>query len=581
MLEVTIKNGEEGINLKNAGGAEKRKEEAVRVEPISVELVARPVFDPKLNFWYTGTPPALEEPLVEVVNGETVCGKMPSCQSTEASDNLVFDPKLNFWFTKRSEQQQQEKEEEEEEGKAAATREKMEREGRAIMEEEKAAAKREEEKCARAAASVYDQMRLKAIEDSKAEAAAKIKAAKEAKVLEDLMKKKEELETKIGKKQTKPKTAVAVPAVEACVMGQRELAKKKKEDLEKKSEESEECNKKATSDKEAEKEEVTEKKAFSLPMDDDSDDWMLDDDIGAMIEEEEEEDKSEKTKVSEKLPEIAKVEGGAKKVAFSLPMDDDSDDWMLDDDMGAMIDDEDEEEESTFKTVPEENVKEMSGKVEKGEEEIKPDLAEKKSFALPLDDASDDWMIDDDVGTMMEDEEEEETENVQKEKESSSKEAKVETEVTEKKSFSLPLDDASDDWMVDDDVGAMIEEEDDAEVVLADKEVQTSSSKGSEVEKKSFSLPLDDASDDWMLDEDVGKMVEEDEGKAGSPKEETGTEESKQRSAHLVSDKKIPVDKPMVEEMEEKATVSEEKKPTEKGETQSQKKSKKNKNKKK
>merc|ERR1719167_161490 len=102
------------------------------------------------------------------------------------------------------------------------------------------------------------------------------------------------------------------------------------------------------------------------------------------------------------------------------------------------------EEEST---VREENVKEMSGKVKKGEEEIKPDLAEKKSFALPLDDASDDWMIDDDVGTMMEDEEEEETENVQKDKEPSSKEGKVETEVTEKKSFSLPLDDASDDWM--------------------------------------------------------------------------------------------------------------------------------------
>ena len=46
-------------------------------------------------------------------------------------------------------------------------------------------------------------------------------------------KKKEELETKIGKNQTKPK-AVAGPeavTVEACVMGQRELAKKKKEDM--------------------------------------------------------------------------------------------------------------------------------------------------------------------------------------------------------------------------------------------------------------------------------------------------------------------------------------------------------------
>merc|ERR1719167_1376416 len=149
---------------------------------------------------------------------------------------------------------------------------------------------------------------------------------------------------------------------------------------------------------------------------------------------------------------------------------------------------------------------------------------------------------------------------------------KAETAVTEKKSFSLPLDDASDDWMVDDDVGAMIEEDDDAEVVLEDKEVPPSSSKGSEVEKKSFSLPLDDASDDWMLDEDVGKMVEEDEEKAGSPKEEKGKEESKQSSDQLVSDKKIPVDKPIVEEKEEKATVSEEKNPTEKGETQFQKK---------
>merc|ERR1712212_636560 len=140
------------------------------------------------------------------------------------------------------------------------------------------------------------------------------------------------------------------------------------------------------------------------------------------------------------------------------------------------------------------------------------------------DDASDDWMIDDDVGTMI-DEEEEEAEDVQKEKESSSKEAKVETEVTE---------------------------------------------------KKSFSLPLDDASDDWMLEEEVGTMAEEDEEKAGSTKEGSGKGESKQTSDHLVSDKKLTV-----EGKEEKATVLEEKKPIEKGEPQSQKKSKKNKNKKK
>merc|ERR1712181_35270 len=200
-----------------------------------------------------------------------------------------------------------------------------------------------------------------------------------------------------------------------------------------------------------------------------------------------------------------------------------------------MIDDEDEEEVATSKTAKEENAKEAGGKVEGGGK-TNPDMAEKKSFALPLDDASDDWMIDDDVGTMIE-EEEDEPEPVKEEKVPSSMKPKVETKVTE---------------------------------------------------KKSFSLPLDDASDDWMLDEDVGTMLEDDEEeKPGSNKEESGKDEkekSKQTSDHLVSDKNIPVSKPTkVEEKEENETISvvAEKKPIEKVEPQSQKKSKKNKNKKK
>merc|ERR1712212_361608 len=128
--------------------------------------------------------------------------------------------------------------------------------------------------------------------------------------------------------------------------------------------------------------------------------------------------------------------------------------------------------------------------------------------------------------------------------------------------------------MLDDDIGAMVEDEpEDHEVNQQGKEVPSSSS---EVEKKSFSLPLDDASDDWMLEEEVGTMAEEDEEKAGSTKEGSGKGESKQTSDHLVSDKKLTV-----EGKEEKATVSKEKKTIEKGEPQSQKKSKKNKNKKK
>merc|ERR1719278_787792 len=138
-------------------------------------------------------------------------------------------------------------------------------------------------------------------------------------------------------------------------------------------------------------------------------------------------------------------------------------------------------------------------------------------------------MIDDDVGTMIEDEEEE-PENVQKEKEPSSEEARVETEKV--------------------------------------------------TEKKSFSLPLDDASDDWMLEEDMGTMVEEAEEPLGSTKGEMLKEESKKPADNLVSEKKLPADKPTVEVTEAKEPI-EKKQAIEKGEGQTQKKPKKGKNKKK
>merc|ERR1739844_379484 len=87
--------------------------------------------------------------------------------------------------------------------------------------------------------------------------------------------------------------------------------------------------------------------------------------------------------------------------------------------------------------------------------------------------------------------------------------------------------------------------------------------------KKSFSLPLDDASDDWMLEEDMGAMVEEDEE---SRKDETGKEESKKPADHLVSHKKLSVDKPTVESKKDKEPIDN-KQAIEKGEGQSQKKS--------
>merc|ERR1719411_971301 len=78
-------------------------------------------------------------------------------------------------------------------------------------------------------------------------------------------------------------------------------------------------------------------------------------------------------------------------------------------------------------------------------------------------------MIDDGVDTVM-DEDEEEVEKARP--------VKAETAVTEKKSFSLPLDDDSNDWMIDDDIGAMIEEEE------SEKKEVSAPPKAPKVEKK-------------------------------------------------------------------------------------------------
>merc|ERR1711962_695139 len=118
-------------------------------------------------------------------------------------------------------------------------------------------------------------------------------------------------------------------------------------------------------------------------MDDESDDWMNDDDLGgAMIEEDEDGDVVPEKAATLPTEKVESKEGD-KKAAFSLPMDDDSDDWMLDDDVGAMIDEEDEEE-SLDKSANAE-----SKKVEVQE----PSNPEKNPSGLPLDDASDDWML--------------------------------------------------------------------------------------------------------------------------------------------------------------------------------------------
>ena len=129
MLDLAIKKTEQGIALKDVRSNDEKNE----------LTVARPVFDPKLNFWYVGTPPALEEPLAEF-KPVAQLGKMPwESDASGTSEQLVFDPKLNFWYAKKAEEKKDE-EKKDEEAEAAAIREKMEKEGRAIVEEEKAKA---------------------------------------------------------------------------------------------------------------------------------------------------------------------------------------------------------------------------------------------------------------------------------------------------------------------------------------------------------------------------------------------------------------------------------------------------------
>ena len=98
MLDLAIKKTEQGITLKDVRSNDEKKE----------LTVARPVFDPKLNFWYVGSPPALEEPLVEF-KPEAHLGKMPwESVASGTSEQLVFDPKLNFWYAKKAEEKKDE-----------------------------------------------------------------------------------------------------------------------------------------------------------------------------------------------------------------------------------------------------------------------------------------------------------------------------------------------------------------------------------------------------------------------------------------------------------------------------------------
>eukprot|EP00092_Neocalanus_flemingeri_P009172 GFUD01009873.1.p1 GENE.GFUD01009873.1~~GFUD01009873.1.p1 ORF type:complete len:2234 (-),score=822.51 GFUD01009873.1:392-6148(-) len=211
------------------------------------------------------------------------------------------------------------------------------------------------------------------------------------------------------------------------------------------------------------------------------------------------------------------------KPAFAgLPLDDASDAWMNDDDVG-IIDSESDDEEKNNKDEDKE-IGEAALKIDVKIQEIQIDT--KSTIAgLPMDDASDAWM-NDDVGTIDSDSEDEveqikETcvqieEKIQIKEVAVNIEEKIQPTPDTKPAFAgLPLDDASDAWMNDDDVGIIDSESDDEEENNKDevKEIKEAAVKIDvkiqeiQIDTKSTiaGLPMDDASDAWMND-DVGTI---------------------------------------------------------------------------
>merc|ERR1711874_833786 len=128
-------------------------------------------------------------------------------------------------------------------------------------------------------------------------------------------------------------------------------------------------------------------------------------------------------------------------------------------------------------------------------------------ISLPMTEASDDWM-DDCVVVAMEDEVDQ-GEDVKVEEA-----AKVE-EIKKPSGISLPMTGASDDWM-EDEVGLTMDDEDEEKNLKVDEDTdvkfEEEAAKVEEIKKPSgISLPMTGASDDWMEDEVGLTMDDEDE----------------------------------------------------------------------
>ena len=238
-----------------------------------------------------------------------------------------------------------------------------------------------------------------------------------------------------------------------------------------------------------------------------AEDWMDADFVGTMDEDDEEEE-TVKTNIKESvktetLP--GKVE--AKPTGIALPMKEAAEDWMDDDFVGTM-DEEDEEEEKK------EGIK-SSTKVPVKTETV-PEKVETKptGIALPMNEAAEDWMDADCVGTMDEDDEEEEEkkEGVQIQNKEPAKIEKVPKKVDAKPTgIALPMTEAAEDWMDDDFVGTMDDDNEEEENKVEVKTTETAPEKKVDIKPAGIALPMNEAADDWMNDDVVGTMDDDDE----------------------------------------------------------------------
>ena len=211
-------------------------------------------------------------------------------------------------------------------------------------------------------------------------------------------------------------------------------------------------------------------------------------------------DGSKSTKISEENDDVKRVESKETVSANPpntttgfkpLPMTEASDSWM-DDDVGGGFSMEDEEDaEEPPESKPEE-------KKEEKPVEANPPNTSAGFKPLPMTEASDAWMNDDDVGFSME--YEDEGESVQ-EKEEKEKPIAANAPNTSKGFKPLPMTDASDSWMDDDVGGFYIEDEEEDEKKEKIKKVEEKPKESKEVCKEMESKiesDIDNILDEWL-----------------------------------------------------------------------------------